>query len=568
MTVKIKEKLKRIYKDQDIDQIYIRLMQMLDNVKEGKRRSKDFSSEDVILITYGDQFKGDREKPLKFLKRFSDEYFKDYINTIHILPFYPYSSDDGFSVIDYETVNEDLGTWEDIEEISKDYKLMFDFVCNHISAKSEWFKGFLEGDEKYKDYFIVVDPKTDLSKVIRPRALPLLTAFETKIGTKYVWTTFSEDQIDLNYKNPEVLLNMIKVLLLYVEKGADLIRLDAIGFLWKEIGTTCMHLEETHLIVQLFRDILDYVAPGVKIITETNVPHKDNISYFGDGNNEAHLVYQFPLPPLVLYTFIRQSSKVFNDWAKTIEPFSDETTFFNFLASHDGIGLNPIRGIVDEEEIDELVEITKRRGGLVSYKFNPDGSKRPYELNISYFNALSDHEEDDEIKIRKFINAYSIILALQGIPGIYVHSILGSQNYYEGVKITGQNRTINREKFDYYRVKEEIKDEKSIRNRVYNNFKELLKIRKQHDAFHPNAKQEILEFSQDVIAILRSSQKEKILSLNNVTSKTITLKITMEELKVTKGNIIPLTKNNTVVTKDNCIEVVLEPYDFIWIRYI
>ncbi|WDU82459.1 alpha-amylase family glycosyl hydrolase [Caloramator sp. Dgby_cultured_2] len=230
MTVKIKEKLKRIYKDQDIDQIYIRLMQMLDNVKEGKRRSKDFSSEDVILITYGDQFKGDREKPLKFLKRFSDEYFKDYINTIHILPFYPYSSDDGFSVIDYETVNEDLGTWEDIEEISKDYKLMFDFVCNHISAKSEWFKGFLEGDEKYKDYFIVVDPKTDLSKVIRPRALPLLTAFETKIGTKYVWTTFSEDQIDLNYKNPEVLLNMIKVLLLYVEKGADLIRLDAIGF--------------------------------------------------------------------------------------------------------------------------------------------------------------------------------------------------------------------------------------------------------------------------------------------------------------------------------------------------
>ncbi|WDU82458.1 hypothetical protein [Caloramator sp. Dgby_cultured_2] len=222
-----------------------------------------------------------------------------------------------------------------------------------------------------------------------------------------------------------------------------------------------MHLEETHLIVQLFRDILDYVAPGVKIITETNVPHKDNISYFGDGNNEAHLVYQFPLPPLVLYTFIRQSSKVFNDWAKTIEPFSDETTFFNFLASHDGIGLNPIRGIVDEEEIDELVEITKRRGGLVSYKFNPDGSKRPYELNISYFNALSDHEEDDEIKIRKFINAYSIILALQGIPGIYVHSILGSQNYYEGVKITGQNRTINREKFDYYKVKEEIKDEKA-----------------------------------------------------------------------------------------------------------
>ncbi|CCJ33201.1 sugar phosphorylase [Caloramator australicus] len=567
MSEKVKEKIEFLYKGQDTEKIFSEIMSIIKNFKNQRKRKEFFDQEDVILITYGDQFKGNDKNPLFYLKQFCDEYIKDIINTIHILPFFPYSSDDGFSVIDYKKVDPDLGDWEDIKELSKEYRLMFDFVCNHISSKSDWFLGYLNGKEEYKDYFIEADPNEDLSKVVRPRALPLLTAFDTKNGKKYVWTTFSEDQIDLNYKNPKVLIEMIKILLYYIEQGADIIRLDAIGFLWKEIGTSCIHLEQTHKVVQLFRDIIQLTAKEVKIITETNVPHKDNISYFGDGYNEAHMVYQFPLPPLVLYTFMCGDSRVFTNWAKNIKPISEETAFFNFLASHDGVGLNPLRGIVSEDEINKLVELTIKRGGLVSYKYNPDGSKSPYELNISYFNALSDEDEREEIKIRKFLNAYSIALAMQGVPGIYIHSILGSQNYHEGVKITGQNRTINREKFEYSKIKEELDIKNNLRYRVYNGIKELLKIRKQYSAFHPNSKQDILEISRDVIATLRSSDKGKILALNNITNKKLVLKIDKEKIKCTKGEIISLIDKKIIITNDDSIEISLDPYEFLWLHY-
>jgi len=537
---RILEKLRSLYGDK-ADIIYPEINNIINNFQNKKIREEELTEKDVVLITYGDQFRGD-DKYLRYLKRFCDEFFKGYINTIHILPFFPYSSDDGFSVIDYRKVKEDLGDWEDIEDLSKDYKLMFDFVCNHISSKSEWFQGYLKGDKRYKDYFIEMDPDIDLSNVVRPRALPLLTPFDTRDGKKYLWTTFSADQIDLNYKSPKLLLDMIKILLFYIERGADIIRLDAIAYLWKEIGTPCVHLRETHTVVQLFRDILDRVAPEVKIITETNVPHKDNISYFGDGYNEAQLVYQFPLPPLILYTFKKHDSTAFNAWAKTIKPFSPKTTYFNFLASHDGIGLNPLRGIVDEKEIENLVEITERRGGLVSYKYNPNGTKSPYELNISYFNALSDEDEDEEIKIKKFINTYGIILVLQGVPGIYIHSILGSENYYDGVKTTGQNRSINREKFDYERIREELKDKNSRRYRIYSSFIKLLDTRKNSRVFSPNSEQEILELDNRVIAISRRCRDEKLLAIHNITPGSVSLKIDIGDLE-------------------------LDPYEFVWLRY-
>ena len=537
---RILEKLRSLYGDK-ADIIYPEINNIINHFQNKKIREEELTEKDVVLITYGDQFRDD-DKYLRYLKRFCDEFFKGYISTIHILPFFPYSSDDGFSVIDYRKVKEDLGDWEDIEDLSKDYKLMFDFVCNHISSKSEWFQGYLKGDKKYKDYFIEMDPNIDLSDVVRPRALPLLTPFDTKDGKKYLWTTFSEDQIDLNYKSPELFLDMIKILLFYIEKGADLIRLDAIAYLWKEICTPCIHLRETHTVIQLLRNILDKVAPEVKIITETNVPHKDNISYFGDGYNEAQLVYQFPLPPLILYTFKKHDSTAFNAWAKTIKPFSSKTTYFNFLASHDGIGLNPLRGIVDEKEIENLVEITERRGGLVSYKYNTNGTKSPYELNISYFNALSDEDEDEEIKIKKFINAYGIILVLQGVPGIYIHSILGSENYYDGVKATGQNRSINREKFDYERIREELKDRDSRRYRIYSSFIKLLDTRKNSRVFSPNSEQEILELDNRVIAISRKYQDEKLLAIHNITPGSVSLKIDIGDLD-------------------------LDPYEFVWLRY-
>ena len=173
-------------------------------------------------------------------------------------------------------------------------------------------------------------------------------------------------------------------------QGAEFIRLDAIAYLWKEIGTACIHLPQTHAVVRIMHALLEQAAPQVRLITETNVPHTENMSYFGDGTNEAHLIYNFALPPLVLYTLQNGDAGPLSAWASGLTLPSQQVTFFNFLASHDGIGVTPLRGLLPESAIEELARRTLAQGGLVSYRSNPDGSQSPYELNINYFDALAD----------------------------------------------------------------------------------------------------------------------------------------------------------------------------------
>jgi sucrose phosphorylase len=483
---------------------------------------------DSFLITYGDQVQAQDEKPLRTLKKFCDKYLTDVIGGIHILPFYPWTSDDGFSVVDYRQINPAIGDWDDVSA-PQNFRLMFDAVINHISSQSEWFQKFLQNDPRYREYFITVEGEPDLSKVVRPRALPLLKTCQTPSGEKKVWTTFSSDQIDLNFKNPEVLFEILDILLLYAQFGADFIRLDAIAYLWKEIGTTCIHLPQTHAVVQFLRLALDDAAPHVHIITETNVPHVDNISYFGDGMNEAQLVYNFALPPLTLHAFHSGDAHVLSKWAKTLTLPSHKTTFFNFLASHDGIGLNPARGILSEEEINLLVDKTLEHGGLISYKHNTDGTQSPYEMNINYFDALSNADGNESLdqQVDRFIAAQAIMLSLVGLPGIYFHSLFGSRGWPEGVKRTGQNRTINREKLQLNELQRELEDKNSLRSKVFTRYCELLKARSERSAFDPHGTQKVLDVNRSVFAIERISpdEKERALCLHNVSRRHISLSL-------------------------------------------
>ena len=459
------------------------------------------NEKDSVLITYGDQFNKEEKKPLKVLNQFIKRYIGDSISTIHILPFYPYSSDDGFSVIDYEIVDPKLGTWKDIAALGKTHKLMADLVLNHCSAKSMWFKKFLEGDAKFKKFFITADPKEDLSMVFRPRALPLLTPFKTSEGKKYVWTTFSADQVDLNFANPQVLKEMLSIFLLYIKNNISIIRLDAIAYLWKEKGHSCLHHEKTHAVVKLFREVVKVFAPWVIILTETNVPHNENLSYFGNGNDEAQMVYQFALPPLVLDAYIRGSGARLSKWASGLKNFSDTTTFFNFLSSHDGIGVLPSRDILSSEEIENMISSVKERKGLISYKAVKDGQV-PYEMNINYRSAITANLTD-KAAMKKFISSQSIMIALQGVPGIYIHSIIGSLNYNKGVELTKANRAINREKFNFDSIKDELKRKRSDRAVILSKFKKLLDIKRNEKAFHPQSAQIILPGPGPLLAFLR-----------------------------------------------------------------
>ena len=525
---KIINLISRVYSD-EVDGSYIeKVKQRINACRKNiiETRKKQWNEADVVLITYADQFSSPNEKTLVIFKRFYDKYLAGIFPIVHFLPFYPWSSDDGFSVKDYHQVEPLYGDWKYIGHIKKSSRLMFVFVCNHISAQSEWFQGYLKGRPEYEDFFISVDPDTDLSAVTRPRALPLLTPFTLANGeVKHIWTTFSADQIDLNFANPCVLLAMVDVLLDYLEKGADYIRLDAVGFMWKTPGTSCIHLEKTHLLVKLFRAITDFVAPGTVIITETNVPHKDNVSYLGNGHDEAHMVYQFPLPPLVLHAIRTQSVSTLCRWASILPNKGDgQTTWFNFLASHDGIGLNPLRGIISETEIVDLVASLEKEGAKVNWKNNPDGTRSPYELNVTYMDALTPPLCSDDERLARFILAHALLLTFPGVPAVYIQSVLGSRNDYDGVARLGYNRAINRQKYSLQETERLLADPQHLRSRTLHSLTQLITVRQHHSAFHPDSEFSINEISDGVLEIIRgSSQDEQITALFNFTDKTKTL---------------------------------------------
>lgn len=548
----INERLKKLYPDQ-AEFLEDKIQALI--TRWQKEISSDYpwvNEKDAVLITYGDAFMNEGEAPLRSLKTFADLHLKNLISTIHILPMFPYTSDDGFSVSDFKKVNPDFGDWSDIESLGENFDLMFDAVINHASVASVYFKEYLKGTPEYEHFFISADPGKDYSDVTRPRALPLLTEFETSKGIRHVWTTFSEDQVDFNYKDPNVLLEILDILLLYVSKGARFIRFDAIGFAWKKDGTNCMHLPETHELVKLMREVIELCAKGATIITETNVPHKDNISYFGNGYDEAGLVYQFPLPPLTLHSFLTGDASALTTWAGSLESTTSATTYFNFLASHDGIGMRPVEGILTEQEISLMVNAVLERGGHVSSRTLPDGSEAPYELNINYFSALTGKMEDQELAVRKFMSAQCVLLSIMGMPAIYYHSLVGSRNHEGAYESSGIKRRINREKLKLDNLMEEIRDPQSIRNKVFSEFRHMLTVRRNEKSFHPNSPQEVLIWDKKLF-VLRRGERNKILVLVNVSEETVEVKESFEGFDILSGREY---KNSAI----------LKPYEYLWIR--
>ena len=531
---------------------------------EQTRSEPRWSEEDIVLITYADQISSDSLTPLRAQNQFLlDQGIDELVSTVHLLPFYPWSSDDGFSVIDYLEVDPNSGSWDCIAEVAKNFSLMYDLVCNHISQESAWFQGFLQGETPYSEYFHTVTADVDLSTVTRPRSLPLLHEFQTSDGIANVWTTFSRDQVDLNFANPKVLVEVLTVLLEYVYRGATIIRLDAIAYLWKEIGTSCIHLPQTHLIVKLMRAVLDVVAPHVILLTETNVPHSENVSYFGEGD-EAHMVYQFSLPPLLLDALISQDASILITWLQNLEPTTLNTTYFNFTASHDGVGVRPLEGIVPAERLSSLIEAIQKRGGHISTKRNADGTDSPYELNISYFDALGDPDSSDsDLHVRRFLTSQAIQLSVAGIPGIYFHSLVGTPNDHQGVAESGIPRRINRRKYKRHQLDEVLNNEQSLQAAVLAGYKQLLKIRKQQPAFSPNCQQSVIDTEcNQVVGFQRKTQHEsqrnqEITVLANVSNDSQLL--SCESLGISS------VQTDLLSEKTFQNEISLEPFQTVWL---
>jgi sucrose phosphorylase len=534
-----------------------------------------FSEQDVVLITYGDLILSKDRSPLKTLADSAERLFRGLITTIHVLPFFPSSSDRGFSVISFEEVDPALGTWNDVSELEDDFKLMFDGVFNHVSSKSYWFQQFLAGNREFEDFFTVFTTREALTDeqikmILRPRTSPVLSQYMTIDGPRWVWTTFSEDQIDLNFSNPKVLLKILEIMLFYVRHGADLLRIDAVTYLWDQPGTTGAHLEQTHEVVKLMRDVLDAVAPHVGLITETNVPHEENITYFGDGTDEAQMVYNFALPPLVLHSFHNADARLLSEWAGKLEPPSATTSFFNFLDSHDGIGVMGARGILSDEQIDAMCRLVEERGGFVSMKTASDGSEVPYELNITWFSAVNPEDvgESADLQVNRFIASRAVALVLRGVPGIYLPSMIGHRNDIEAVIRENSRRAINRTGIDVDRLYGILGEEDSMPSRIARAYVHLLRVRTAEPAFHPNAAQEVLALDRRLLAVARTAPDggSRVLCLINVSGEKVPLSLDVADTGFAADLVTDIVTGAAVDASRGGIELELAPYAVCWLR--
>lgn len=525
----------------------------------------NWDQSDVILITYADSLQKAGQKPLVTLREFLNQRLSETVSAVHILPFFPYSSDDGFSVMDYLAVNESHGDWEDIEAIAGDFKLMADLVINHMSARSRWFENFRKRIDPGRDYFFEGNPRDDLSAVVRPRTSPLLTPVQTDDGERHVWCTFSEDQVDLNFANPQVLIEFAGIIRYYLERGVSLFRLDAVAFLWKEPGTPCIHLQQTHELIKILRLLIEHHSPDAVVITETNVPNRENLTYFGNAN-EAHVIYNFSLPPLLINTLVTGDCRHLKTWLMSMPPAQMGTTYLNFIASHDGVGMRPTDGLLSEDEKQRLINTMDSFGGKVSYRRTSDGRDQPYEINIALFDALKGTAQAgaDHFQLQRFLCAHTVMLALEGIPAFYIHSLLATENDHERVENTGRLRSINRSQWSVDSLEQALQDPRSHHAQAFEELKRLIAIRRKQAAFHPNATQFTLHLGLQVFGFWRQSTRrdQSIFCIHNISDQT-------QQIALSDINLIGTDHWQDLISgmtiDDLSGSITLKPYQSVWL---
>lgn len=530
-TARLKALIGQIYPEADAEDLSRSIIQAFwtDDTQRRKRgrvpSNNLWTEKDALLITYGNSIVDGVHKPLDLLHDFLLRRMSGVINSVHILPFFPYTSDDGFAVSDFRSVNPQLGDWSDISRIGAEFNLMSDLVLNHVSSQSAWFNSYRQGHEPYNAFFFEASPKDDLSQVVRPRTTPLLQQVETANGPRHVWCTFSHDQIDLDFRNPEVLLEFLRIIRLHVDNGVRIIRLDAVAFLWKEVGTSSIHLPQTHAIVKLMRLLCDYASETIILLTETNVPKAENLSYFGAGN-EAHAIYNFPLPPLILHAVMSGSAHHLRRWQSGMPPAPMGCAYLNFTASHDGIGMRPVEGILPDVEKAKIIETIRDIRGLVSMRALPDGGEAPYEINTTYWEATSQtFAGRDDLHLDRFLCSQTIVMSLEGIPAFYIHSMLGTPNDHAQVAHRGMNRAINRHRWDYPTLNALLDNPESEQARVLRAVSDRLRIRTAQPAFHPNATQFTIPLTDQIFGVWRQSldRSQSIFALHNVSDRPVDL---------------------------------------------
>ncbi len=564
--------LEKIYKDHSLEEfnsMWSQLLQILDSNRinhfsELNSSLSQWDSSTVVLITYADGVYSSTNPTFKPLEELIDKHLDNLASIIHLLPFLCSTSDGGFAVSSYEKIDPRFGEWEDLKRLSKNHILMADLVLNHVSASHEWVQQFKNSKEPGKKYILAPVNNANWDDVIRPRNSSLFTSIATKEGKKDVWTTFGPDQIDINWREPQVLIEFLILINRYCNYGISWIRLDAIGFIWKEPRTTCLHLKEVHLFVQALRLFLQMLKSSFVLITETNVPEEENISYLKPGN-EAHLAYNFPLPPLLLESILSNKADLINKWLCSWPSLPNNTGFLNFSASHDGIGLRALEGIMDPNRLHNLLIACEKRGGLISHRRMPNGEDKPYELNISWWSAMADTSVNpSNYQFERFILSQLFIMALKGVPAFYLPSLMASENDLTNFGKSGERRDLNRERFDIKKLEIILKDPTSNASKNLQKLKHAMATRKELNAFHPNQIMQCLSAGRsDFVIICRGENDDRVWAVHNMTNTKLSMSF-KDDLKMeTQKKTCYFDILNETNYLENNIEV--QPYAVHWL---
>ena len=557
--------LKKIYRQiltkQNIDLLKNEIVQLIEDFNKKNRLNKiNISEKTSLVISYGDNIYSSQSSSMKIFQKFFQKNLEKLFDTIHFLPFYPSSSDSGFAVKDHYQIDRKIGNWSDLKKISKSKRIMADVVINHASARGLWFKNFLKRKKPGKDYFLTVNSKFNTSKVVRPRDHKLLKKIKIFEKNDYLWRTFSPDQIDLNFKNPSVLLRFIKIIIHLINNGVTIFRLDAIAYLWKQNGTKCINLSQTHEIIKLLRVVTSLLNVQTLIITETNLPEKENLSYFGK-NNEANWVYNFSLPPLLIHAFLFENSSYLNQWSRKLPSTKHGNCYLNFIASHDGIGIRPTEGILNEKTLSSFLKRLKKNGSKFSYRKVQNKSKKVYEANITVFDALrkSDFDPKGLFFLERYISAHAIMVSFEGVPAVYFNSLFGKSNDEAKYIITGNNRDVNRYKWNFNNITTKLRDKKSKQSIFYRNIGALLEIKRKQKAFHPNASRININLGPKIFCFKRISKdkKQSIICMTNLSSK-----IQTPNFKKI-GSYRDLLNSNLKFREGNSL--ILKPFQTVWL---
>ncbi len=571
--LKLNKLLKTIYSNnttEEINFISSQLLQILDNFSEKsayeeKSIKESWNQSHSVLITYADSIYKNGESTLITLRELLSKYFGSLSKVVHILPFLKSTSDGGFAVSSYESLEEKFGSWDDLRSISKNHVLMADLVLNHVSSSHPWVQQFIKSQEPGILNVFSPEQNLDWSMVVRPRSSSLFSQINTEDGPKQVWTTFGPDQIDLNWHNPKMTIEFLNLIITYLSYGIKWLRLDAVGFIWKESGTTCLHLPKAHSIVKILRILLNELLEDGVLITETNVPQKENLSYL-IPEDEAHMAYNFPLPPILLEAIITSRADILNSWIFDWPKLPDNTTLFNFTASHDGVGLRALEGLMNEQRIKDLLINCEKRGGLVSHRRLSNGYDKPYELNISWWSAMEDSGRDsNRFQFERFILSQLLVMALKGVPAFYLPALLASENDIKSFSMTGQRRDLNREKFKLENLFSIFNNPESYPNKNLKYLRNAMDVRSELNQFHPSSEMECLSKGRsDIVVIKRGKGPESVFAIHNMTENKINYQLNDNDLLGKTDNDFNM-RDFLESNKYNCKNINLDPFQVIWL---